>query len=458
MEIRKMLLYRFVGIVALILLVFSVLVYITFSRGRKEDFYNRLEYKAAMAARLLIDVNEISPELLRRIERTNPVSLPNEIITVYNDSSNIIFTTDDDQALDISSKVLDLLTGEGKMRLKQDPYEVLGQVYMSNGKRYLVFAAGSDIFGFRKLKILGLTLATGFVFSLIFVCILGRTFVLRAITPVSDMMQQVEAISIENLNSRISEGNGRDEIAQLARTFNKLLDRIETGFTIQKNFIANASHELRTPLTIITGLMEVSLKRSRDNEEYRNTIALCLQNIKNLNKATENLLLLAMASSESTQRNFDIQRIDEVLSAVRSDIMRLHNEYRVNIFYSEEIDDESSLIVNGNGQMLGIALGNLIDNGCKYSPAHTSDIRFSKKENNLIIEFSDEGIGIPENEIEKVFHLFYRGGNATGTKGHGIGLSLAEKVITLHNGKLSVKSKIREGSTFTVSLPLHTPV
>jgi signal transduction histidine kinase len=456
MEIRKMLLFRFVGIVALILLVFSVLVYSTFSRGRKEDFYKRLEYKAAMAARLLIDVKEINTELLRSIEKTNPVSLPNEIITVYNHSSSIIFTTDDERVLDISSAMLNLLTRDGKLRIKQNPYEVLGQVYLSDGKRYLVFAAGNDIFGFQKLKILGFTLLAAFVLSLLFVCIVGRTFVLRAITPVSDMMHQVEAIGIENLNARVSEGNGRDEIAQLARTFNKLLERIENGVTIQKNFIANASHELRTPLTIITGLMEVSLKRSRDNEEYRNTIATCLGNIKNLNKAAENLLLLAMASSELPQKNFDIQRIDEVLSAVRSDLLRMHDDYRVIISYSEEIDDESSLIVNGNRQMLDTALGNLIDNGCKYSPGHTSDVILSKSDHHLVIEFSDKGIGIPEDEIEKIFQPFYRAGNAAGTSGHGIGLSLAEKIIILHNGNLNVRTKIHEGTTFTVSLPLHS--
>jgi signal transduction histidine kinase len=456
-EIRKMLLFRFVGIVALILLFFSVLVYITFAKGRKEDFYNRLEYRASMAARLLID-DEIDAELLRTIEENNPVSLPNEILTVYGESGKSIFSNGDTAKLNISGPVLERIIRESELRLKQKPYEVFGQLYHGNGHHYVVISAGIDIFGIRKIKILRLTLLATFTISLLFVCLLGKTFVLRAITPVSEMMSQVEAIGVSNLHSRISEGNGKDEIAQLARTFNKLLDRIETGFTIQKNFIANASHELRTPLTIITGLMEVSLKRSRDNEEYRNTISLCLQNIKNLNKATENLLLLAMASSESAQKNFDIQRIDEVLSAVRSDILRLHNDYRINIFYSEDIDDESSLIVNGNGQMLGIALGNLIDNGCKYSPSHTSDITFSKKENNLIIEFSDKGIGIPDSEIEKIFQLFYRAGNATVTKGHGIGLSLAEKVITLHQGKLSVRSKIHEGSVFTVSIPLHAPV
>ena len=108
-------------------------------------------------------------------------------------------------------------------------------------------------------------------------------------------------IGVANLDARISEGNGKDELSQLAQTFNKMLERIESAFKTQKNFIANASHELRTPLTVITGHLEVILMNARKNEEYRKTIISVLGNIKNLNHISNRLLQLAQASSEFSE-------------------------------------------------------------------------------------------------------------------------------------------------------------
>ena len=105
--------------------------------------------------------------------------------------------------------------------------------------------------------------------------------------------------------------------------------------------------------------------------------------------------------------------------------------------------------------MLRTAISNIIDNGCKYSGDHTSEISVNNENNNVIINFSDKGIGISEEELKMIFQPFYRAKNAIGTKGHGIGLSLVEKIITLHKGEITVKSEIMKGSTFTLSLPLN---
>src|SRR3989339_1255592 len=226
MEIRKKLLYQFIGIVAMILFLSSLSVYISFSGGRKEEFYDRLGSKAKMVAQMLIDIDEIDAGLLRRIEKNNPVSLPNEKIIIYDYQDKIVYSTDDDQLLVIPPELVNEVRLKEEVRSKQNSYEILGQFYAGKYDRYVVFAAATDIYGLGKLKRLRVILLIVFIISLFIVFISGKIFVSRALTPISKIMSQVGAISVSNLDARISEGNGRDELAQLAQTFNKMLERI----------------------------------------------------------------------------------------------------------------------------------------------------------------------------------------------------------------------------------------
>jgi signal transduction histidine kinase len=262
-------------------------------------------------------------------------------------------------------------------------HEILGQFYAGKYDRYVVFAAAQDIYGVLKLTRLRIILFIVFIISLFIIYISGKIFVSRALTPISNIMAQVSAIGESNLNARISEGNGKDELSQLAQTFNKMLERIESAFKTQKNFIANASHELRTPLTVITGHMEVILMKARTNEEYRKTIISVLGNIKNLNHISNRLLQLAQTSSEHSDSDFETVRVDEILWQARQDVLKINEKFRINISFSEAIDDENNLQVRGNEQLLRTAISNIMDNRCKYSCDHITVIR--KTHNNVII-------------------------------------------------------------------------
>ena len=454
MEIRRKLLYQFIGIVAMILVFVSLSVYFLFAEGRKQEFYERLGSKAKMVAQMLIDIDEIDAELLKKIEKNNPVSLQNEKIIIFDYQDKIVYSTDENDFLKITPAMISEVRLKDEIHLNQMDYEILGQFYSGKFDRYVVFAAAQDIYGLRKLSRLRIILLIVFIISLFFVYFSGKIFVSRALTPISRIMAQVGAIGEANLNARISEGNGKDELSQLAQTFNKMLDRIESAFKTQKYFIANASHELRTPLTVITGHMEVILMKARKNEEYRKTIISVLGNIKNLNNISNRLLQLAQASSELPETDFKPVRLDEILWQARQDVVKINRDYQINISLSEAIDDENKLQVKGNEQLLRTAICNIMDNGCKYSDDHTTEVMVNNKNSSIIISFTDKGIGISREDLQMIFEPFYRAENAIGTKGHGIGLSLVEKIINLHKGKVSVDSELMKGSTFTVTLPL----
>jgi signal transduction histidine kinase len=453
MTLKRKLTILFDFIVGIILIVSFISIYLSFSKFRKEEFYDRLTKKAITVGQLLLDIDEVDSALLLKMEQNNPLSLPNEKITIYDFRNEIIFTNDFSHKINITNVLINKIRIEDRVQFAINNYEVLGLFYKGAYDRVVVIVAATDIYGLRKLKNLGLILIIVAGSSLILISIAGIFFAGRALSPISNIGKKMDHIEATRLNERLEEGNGRDEIAQLARTFNKMLERLEISFKVQKNFIANASHELRTPLTVITGQLEVVLMKARENEDYRQVITSVLDDIKNLNQISNRLLLLAQTSSEFSDISFSPVRIDDVIWQARNELLKRVKSYKIEVQFDESIDDENKLTVTGNEPLLKTAFSNLMDNGCKYSSNHLTDILFRSENDHLLLSFRDQGIGIASDELEMIFDPFYRAKNAQSFKGHGIGLSLVKRIILMHNGTITVQSQLDKGSDFIVVLP-----
>jgi signal transduction histidine kinase len=269
----------------------------------------------------------------------------------------------------------------------------------------------------------------------------------------SDVVTQVDKINIASMDMRVNEGNGTDEIAQLAITFNKMLERLESAFEMQRSFVSNASHELRTPLTSITGQIEVSLMNPRTNEEYKAILESVLDDIKNLNALSNGLLDLAKASSDISAIALLPLRIDEIIWETRAELIERKKDYKISIKFSQPIDDENELIILGNHHLLKTAIVNLMDNACKFSSDKSAEIFLSVKNQNIVAEFKDKGMGIDPADMDKIFHPFFRANNAKNISGNGLGLTLTEKIIGIHRGKISIESQPQKGTKVIVSIP-----
>lgn len=454
MEIRKKISLQFTVIVAVIQLLLSLVIYFSFAELRSEDMYARLEAKARGVGQMLTDIVEINAALPENIEKNIPLGFPDEEVIVFNDQNQILFSSDENKEIAIDTKLIDQVRLDNRARSRIGPYEVLGKLYSNPNERIVVFVAAIDLHGFRQLSILRWILTIVFIAGLVLVYLAGRVFAGRAVQPILTVISQVDRIGISNLNARLPEGSGKDEIDRLSAAFNKLLEQLETSFQAQRSFISNASHELNTPLTVITGQLEVVLMKARTSQEYADTATTVLSEIRNMNLLSKKLLLLAQASTELTGMNLTLLRIDELLWQVRSDILDRFPEFSVQIEIHGEIDDECQLTVSGSEMLLKVAMANIVENGCKYSGNKQVVVRLSKGSEHIVIHFIDTGIGIPEHEAQMIFQPFYRSQSVKASDGHGIGLSLAEKVITLHKGTLSVSSKVGLGSDFMIRLPL----
>jgi signal transduction histidine kinase len=454
MNIHQKITCQFTAIVAVLMLCVLLIIYILFSSLRHEEFGQRLASKAKSIGQLIAQTENIDPALLEKIEKNNPTSLPKEKVIVFNASGKIIFKSGNYKSITITDSLLQKIKDEQEIRYKQAPYEIFAFYYNGAKEHVIVICAATDVFGLRELKNLGIILTTVFLVGLILVYYLGRLFAAKALAPISQVVEQVNEIDISNMSTRVRTVNEKDEIGTLSETFNKMLDRLESSFKIQKDFITNSSHELRTPLTAITGQLEVTLLQERSIEEYKDAILSVLEDIKKLNQLANRLLTLSRAGSDFTADGFNTQRIDDILWKARSEILKRHKKYIIGIHFDESINDEHHLNVDGNEQLLQTAFMNLIENGCKYSPDHKTDIFLTSYGNYIEINFKDNGIGIPEHELNLVFQPFYRAENVKKNRGHGIGLSLVDKIITLHNGSIKVVSRLKKGSEFRLKFPL----
>ncbi|MFH0843403.1 MAG: HAMP domain-containing sensor histidine kinase [Bacteroidota bacterium] len=454
MQIRTRLTLRFLLLGGLIMIIVCAAIYYSSATYRKQNFYYRLTGKAWSISKLLFDTYGYDAERVRRMERNNPDKMQNEKIIILDFKNDTLYTSDETGEIEIRNNVIERVRTGERIRYRQGSYDVLAVLYMTANNRYVVLAAATDTEGSSYLKILRLIMVIVLLISLVLFFIAGWYYAGRALKPISDMVREVEEISITSLNLRVPEGNGIDEIGRLAKTFNRMLERLESSFAMQKNFIANASHELRTPLTAINGQIEVLMMKDRTTGEYRRELISVQDDIRSLIYLANRLLLIARTSAEGPATLIKNIQVDEILWQSRDEMTRFNNKYKINVSVDESLTDSGQLIVKGDEFLIKTALSNIMDNACKYSEDHTVNVIIKSSGRWIELKFKDHGIGIPEEEIEKVFEPFYRASNALTVSGSGIGLQLVSQIIRNHNGEIEISSAVNKGTTVTIKLPV----
>lgn len=453
MNVQTKLTLRFSIIVASILVFFSVAVYVFSARFRSAEFYERLETRATTTSRLLISVQEVDRALLRIIDK-NSIALPQEQILVFDKKNQLDYSSVEEPDIEYSPALLDRIRKERSIRFVVGELEQIGFIYPSGNEEYVVLASAFDKYGRSKLRNLRTILIVGLLFGLGIIILTGWIYARQALEPLANINEQVSNINAGNLDQRVDEGNRTDEIARLAMNFNKMLARLETAFEMQQSFVSNASHELRTPLAAMRSQLQVTLAKERSAEEYRSTLQSLLDDTDAFVRLTTGLLHLAQSNVDGRFRSVPC-RVDEALFNAQEELSRLHPNYHFQLDYDTLPEDEESLTVAGNEVLLVIAFVNFMDNACKFSPDHTVRISLTSAGRQVEIRFSDNGIGIPLDEQGKIFSPFHRATNAQGVaKGHGIGLSLCQKIVELHGGAIALKSAPGKGSQFCVTLPI----
>lgn len=449
MKIRTRFTLIFAVIVGIILFSFSFAIYYLSEDYRQNDFHSRLQDRGIAKLKLLLAAKGDTENLsLSHVEEN--FSISNENFVIYDSKKNLLYR--DTAAPVPSPEIINSIKPNQPHICTLTNAECIGFIYQYKGNTYIMFSSGFDKHGMNYIDNLKQILLFRGLIILLIILLCGWLYVGRLLKPISKIVQQAGRITYSNMNQRLSNGNTNDEIGQLASTFNKMLERLETSFNAQKRFVSNASHELRNPLTAINGQIDVALMKERGKDEYKKTLQLVSTDIKNLRTLTNNLLELAN-NDETFLQHFEEVRIDEILWNIRDEMAKQKPEYTILVNYEKPTDSEKYLICKGDEKLLKTAFINIIDNACKFSADKSVEIKIIPEKANIILFFTDKGIGMPETYLKHVFEPFYRGNNTMGIPGNGIGLSLVQRIINLHAGKIFIRSKLNEGTTVELVIP-----
>jgi signal transduction histidine kinase len=452
MKIRAKLTLIFFGIVILVLTGISLSIYFFSANHKEQDFHRRLKNRAINVANILLEVKEVDADLLKRLEQNNPASLPNQYVIIYDKDLRMVYQSDIALPISIDSTFIERINQEKEVWVTEHMFEVIGFRLEAHGEQFIVIAAASDVFGNDALNNLRNILIIIFLISLVLVSVLGWFYAGRVLSPINRIVTEVSTITELNLTQRLDEGNNKDELSKLAQAFNQLLKRLQGVFHSQRFFIANASHEIKTPITAMTGVIEVTLMQDRTIDYYQNILRGTLHNLNRLNKLSSQLLLLAQTSSEPQEKNFRLLRIDDIFWDIKSELQKAHPEYKIDVLFDLEVDHLAFQLA-GDEQLLKIAIQNLMENGCKYSPEHRVSIHLHSRETGFMTA-SFENVGSIEREHrDKIFEPFFRGRTSRNQEGFGIGLSLVYWIAKLHAGSITVE--VDSGNVkFVLRLPL----
>lgn len=281
----------------------------------------------------------------------------------------------------------------------------------------------------------------------------------RSLAPIARFAEQAKRLSVENLDERIAQPPGRDEVATMVATLNDLLDRLAAAFHAQERFIADVSHELKTPLTVLLSEAQVLMQQRRPPEDYDRFLASVQDEARTLAQIVDSLLTLARADAGFTPRIREEVSVNEVVmdAIERWQPYAAQREVRLVPNLALPAEDAPPLIVRGDGELLRLMIGNLLRNAIRHSPVEQPvEVDVQARDGWTVVAVRDRGPGVPEKDLDRIFERFYRTQiDARGSaEGMGLGLAIARGVASLHGGTITAANRPGGGSEFTVTLPL----
>jgi heavy metal sensor kinase len=295
------------------------------------------------------------------------------------------------------------------------------------------------------LAVVGLALASG---------VGGYVLSGVMLQPIRDMTRVASQISATNLSQRINHQGPEDELWALAQTFDSMIGRLETSFERQRQFVQDASHELRTPLAAIRTNIEVTeMDPDVSVEEYRALVETVKAQTTRLTRLSEDLLLLTSGDNAS----LDPEPVN--LAAIGYEVVKQLAPLAATRSVSLRVEGDEHLEVESNPDLLFRCVFNLADNAIKYAGEGAAVVvRVGQRGGAATLQVADNGAGIPEEELGRVFDRFYRvdRGRSRREGGSGLGLAIVQDVVRALGGTVAVQSAVGRGSTFTISLPRPT--
>jgi len=448
MKTKQKLILQFSLLFAALLIVVMTAIYYLVCQDVDNSFYKRLEDRAYTLGHTYLAFDNFTTEEYQEVLKKYPRTLPTEQIRIYDMEYKPKFIKE--EGLVYNRSTINEIIQKGILQFKRDGIPAVGIFYKDNSGDFVVIASAENIYGKQALQEVLYAMVLSFVLAIAITIILGNVFAGWILSPINSIINHMRFVEASKLNERLPLRHIKDdEIETLKETINQVFERLQQTFETQKSFISNASHELKTPIAVIMGNAEITLRKARTEAEYIEVLQEIVTNCNTIDDLIHNLLDLAQVDFQmlKTQdflfEDFYWDSIHEILN----DKMPISAALDI-----EAPDGLGNIYVNGNPNLLKIAIGNIIQNAAKFSDYKEIAIRLVVRKSTIEIEIRDQGIGIDQDDINKILTPFYRAKNAIAAQGYGLGLSMAQKIIQLHKGQLHITSELHKGTVMTVVL------
>lgn len=427
-------------------------IYLVYEKFSHEDFFERLKERNMVIAQLYLKADEVSQDSINKIKEKYLQKIPGEIISIYDSDNSNAFIKNNVEHW--NKNIIEKVRQNKYLKYTHNYRQVVGIYYKDNQGYFVILLSAIDQgTTLRTLRLRNIMLIA-FV-SICLICFFSSQFIAKkALQPLDDVIARMQEIRASNLHLRVENASGKDEISILAKNFNSLLEHLENAFELQKLFVANASHELRTPITTIMGVAEVALIQERSVKEYEISLLSIISDSEKLKHTISALMNLAQADMNFSVATLTPVRLDDLMWELQEIWNDRIGENSLSVKFNNLPDDEHYLTLNANKALLIIAFNNIISNAFKFSDNHPVNCIFSSTKHIISVAVSDKGIGISENELQNIFKPFYRTASARKFEGSGIGLHIANKIINLHKGQISIRTDKMIGTIFTIEFAI----
>jgi len=401
----------------------TLVIYWIFYNSSERHLISSLEKNAKIAGIYYLEADEQSP--LKHLESKNQYEslVKRAMVAVYNAEGRVSYggLKYDNQ---ISKSLLTQLKSQKTVYFKTEDSFYFGLYYPDNQGDFFVFVKESNTDFNQQLNRLLFILVLVFLVALISIVLLSLWLSKYAYLPIRNVIQEIQHKDLNTIQEPLTVIKTKDELQDLIESYNALLRRISENMIIRKNFVSYVSHEFRTPLAGILGSMEVFGTKARSQEEYQELAATITEHVNFLNHLIGNFLLLT--EDQALKRSMEVFRIDEVVWDL---VPKFARTFTVPLKIELEVDEPRYFNFRGNRMLLALSISNLIENALKYANGQEVLVRMTTADERLSLQIIDQGIGIPQGELEAVKQTFYRATNVGKVKGSGIGLSFAQIVF-----------------------------
>lgn len=466
-SVRARLTLWYVGVLALVLIAFSVAVYALHAA----ILYDSLDTE--LGATLEETSSSFIQEMKSGVDEEtaakdvlNQYSSPHQAAAIFSSEGKVI--AEDPAQGDVHASLPDMslvLPTEAELytlpqgRPPEDRRVAVKRAEITNtSKSYIIVITQAFDVVNRELRLFGFILSLVVLAALLLAGAGGWFLARRSLAPVVEMTERAHRISAENLDERLPLKNPNDELGRLASTFNELLARLDDSFKQQRRFMADASHELRTPLSVMRTATDVTLEiKGRNESEYREALEIIDEQTRRLTRIVEDMFTLARADSSSHALRSQDFRLNELID----ETARAASVLAANKGIKIEVGKLPETHYYGDEGLLRQMLMNLLDNAIKHTPAGgLISIGLEKQPSRYTIMVADTGAGIPVEAQARIFDRFYRVDKARSRAGAtevgggaGLGLAIARGIAEAHHGRLELQRSDETGSVFSVLLP-----